>query len=245
MILITSLLLSLVLTTTMVESTVSCGGHFAPSCGDCGPQSYCNGDCSWSHQLQICKGRHGEELLPLTFAVAYDQTFSQQMRGDQEAVRAIQTIIRDANKKMGPESNLRPPVRLQVKGDILKVYKNVWLYDDTQSPRYLTSREPGVPLVIIVGNGGMAGKAVSGDVCNTWTRGYAYIVSSCDLSTRHNLAWCSNTLVHEIGHLIGMDHDVDIGCPDNSGHMSSQHTKWSYCSIRDWQLNHGRGCIQG
>ena len=190
MVLITPLLLSLVLTTTMVESTVSCGGHFAPSCGDCGPQLYCNGDCSWSHQLQICKGRYGEELFPLTFAVAYDQAFSQQMRGDKEALEAIKTIIRDANKKMGLESNLRPPVRLQVKGEVLKFYESVWLHDNTQMPRSLTSKQLGVPLVLITGNGGMAGLADArdwGDICSIWNRGDGWAVSSCDLSTGDNL----------------------------------------------------------
>merc|ERR1711909_164196 len=83
MILIASCVVLLVLTRAVVESSVSCGGHHAPSCGDCGPQHWCNGDCSWSEPQQICKGGYGGELFHATIAVAYDQLFSEQMRGDQ------------------------------------------------------------------------------------------------------------------------------------------------------------------
>jgi len=247
MILIASYLLSLVLTRTVVESSVSCGNHHAPSCGDCGPHYWCNGDCSWSQSLQICRGGYGEELFPLTIAIAYDQAFSDQMKGDQEAMKAINTIISDANMKMGPESNLKPPIRLQVKGDFYKVYENAWRNHNgpPQMPRSLRSKELGVPTVLITGNGGMAGFSLAGDVCSTWNQGSGSAISSCDLSSGYTLAWCSNVLVHEIGHLIGMDHDLDVGCPDHSGHMSSHHIKWSTCSIRDWQLTLGKECLPG
>merc|ERR1711909_214439 len=215
MILIASCVVLLVLTRAVVESSVSCGGHHAPSCGDCGPQHWCNGDCSRSEP--------------------------QQMRGDQEAEKAIRTIINDANRKMGPESNLRPPVKLQVKGGFYKVYENAWRYankpGEAKMPRSLTSkkRELGVPIVLITGKGDMAGLASGADTCSIWNHGSGSVISSCDFSHGHNLAWCSNVLVHEIGHILGMRHDIDIGCPDQSGHMSSQHTKWSTCSNRDWQ----------
>jgi len=257
MILIASYVLLLVLTRAVVESSVSCGGHHAPSCGDCGPQHWCNGDCSWSEPQQICKGGYGGELFHATIAVAYDQLFSEQMRGDQEAEKAIKTIIDDANRKMGPESNLRPPVKLQVKGGYHKVYENAWWKHNGQPdfdkngfpemPRSLTSKEKelGVPIVLITGEGGMNGLARCKScrvphTCSVWNQGSGSAISSCDFSTGNNLAWCSNVLVHEIGHLLGMRHDVQIGCPDKSGHMSSQHTKWSTCSNRDWQLQYGK-----
>jgi len=247
MILIASYVLLLVLTRAVVESSVSCGGHHAPSCGDCGPQHWCNGDCSWSEPQQICKGGYGGELFHATIAVAYDQLFSEQMRGDQEAEKAIRTIIDDANRKMGPESNLRPPVRLHVKGGFDKVYENAWRNHNgpPQMPRSLTSKgeELGVPFVLITGEGGMSGLSSGAGMCSTWKQGRGWSISSCDFSTGDNLAWCSNVLVHEIGHHLGMDHDVDRGCPDHSGHMSSLHTKWSTCSIRDWQLAQGKECL--
>jgi len=247
MILIASYVLLLVLTRAVVESSVSCGGHHAPSCGDCGPQHWCNGDCSWSEPQQICKGGYGGELFHATIAVAYDQLFSEQMRGDQEAEKAIRTIIDDANRKMGPESNLRPPVKLQVKGEFYKVYENAWRNADpnignAKMPRSLTSKkkELGVPIVLITGKGGMAGLASGADTCSIWNHGSGSAISSCDFSNGPDLAWCSNVLVHEIGHLLGMRHDIQIGCPDLSGHMSSQHTKWSTCSNRDWQQQYGK-----
>jgi len=245
MILIASYVLLLVLTRAVVESSVSCGGHHAPSCGDCGPQHWCNGDCSWSEPQQICKGGYGGELFHATIAVAYDQLFSEQMRGDQEAEKAIRTIIDDANRKMGPESNLRPPVKLQVKGEFYKVYEDAWRNADpnvgnAKLPRSLTSKELGVPIVLITGKGGMSGLASGADTCSIWNQGSGWVVSSCDFSTGDNLEGCSNVLVHEIGHLLGMGHDVEIGCPDKSGHMSSLRTKWSTCSIRDWQMVYGK-----
>merc|ERR1712179_625777 len=219
MILIASYVVLLVLTRAVVESSVSCGGHHAPSCGDCGPQHWCNGDCSWSEPQQICKGGYGGELFHATIAVAYDQLLSKQMR---------------------------PPVKLQVKGGFYKVYENAWRYankpGEAKMPRSLTSKkkELGVPIVLITGKGDMAGLASGADTCSIWNHGSGSVISSCDFSHGHNLAWCSNVLVHEIGHLLGMRHDIQIGCPDLSGHMSSQHTKWSTCSNRDWQQQYGK-----
>jgi len=232
--------------------TVSCGRHQAPSCGDCGHRNWCNGDCTWSDSQQICEYRYNNELFPITIAIAYDQTFSEQMKGDKMAVKAIKTIIRDANKKMGPESTLQPPVRLQVKGDIYRVDVDVPLKVSgaiATMPRSLRkeSIRKGVPFVLITGKGGMSGIAFW-NICRSRISKHegAYAVSSCDLSNRHNLAWCSNVLVHEMGHLMGMGHDIDykqMYCPHKSGHMSSQHTKWSPCSNRQWQLTHR--CLQG
>ena len=56
----------------------------------------------------------------------------------------------------------------------------------------LTSGTVGVPLVLImiIGNGEMAGLADArdwGDICSIWNRGDGWAVSSCDLSTGHNL----------------------------------------------------------
>ena len=191
MILIASYVLLLVLTRAVVESSVSCGGHHAPSCGDCGPQHWCNGDCSWSEPQQICKGGYGGELFHATIAVAYDQLFSEQMRGDQEAEKAIRTIIDDANRKMGPESNLRPPVKLQVKGKFYKVYENAWRNaknaNDAKMPRSLTSKELGVPIVLITGKGGMSGLASGADTCSIWNHGSGSAISSCDFSNGPDL----------------------------------------------------------
>ena len=190
MILIASYVLLLVLTQAVVKSSVSCGGHNAPSCGDCGSRDWCNGDCSWSEPQQICKGGYGGELFHATIAVAYDQAFSEQMKGDQEAVKAINTIIHDANRKMGPESNLRPPVRLHVKGGFDKVYENAWRnHGAPQMPRSLTSKgeQLGVPFVLITGEGGMSGLSAGANMCSTWKQGRGWSISSCDFSTGHNL----------------------------------------------------------
>merc|ERR1712166_103882 len=46
-------------------SSVSCGGHTAPSCADC-PQGngadWCNGACTWDHSQGTCKGKKGHNL---------------------------------------------------------------------------------------------------------------------------------------------------------------------------------------
>jgi len=238
-------------------SSVSCGYHDASSCSECGHRNWCNGDCSWSDSLQICEYRHNNELFPITIAIAYDQTFSEQMKGDKMAVKAIKTIVRDANKKMGPESTLQPPVKLQVKGDIYRVDVDVPLKVNggiAHMPRSLrkASIRKGVPFVLITGKGGMSGLAVSvyGHICRSRISKHkgVWAVSSCDFSNGQNLGWCSNVLVHEMGHLMGMVHDVEykeMYCPRYSGHMSSQHTKWSSCSNRQWQITHRRKCLQG
>jgi len=194
---------------------------------------------------RYARGDMGASCSMLQLLLLMTSFFSEQMRGDQEAEKAIRTIIDDANRKMGPESNLRPPVRLHVKGGLDKVYENAWRTHPPQMPRSLTSKgeELGVPFVLITGKGGMSGLSSGAGMCSTWKQGRGWSISSCDFSTGDNLAWCSNVLVHEIGHHLGMDHDVDRGCPDHSGHMSSLHTKWSTCSIRDWQLAQGKECL--
>lgn len=39
-----------------VAQRTSCGGHFAPTCGECGGQSMCNGDCQWCVEACVSKG---------------------------------------------------------------------------------------------------------------------------------------------------------------------------------------------
>jgi len=224
---------------------LGCGGHDAPTCSQCGSSPWmCNGVCEWSYEQQTCFKPccwnpivpDGEDKVTLPVVIGFDQYFSKQHGGNKGAFAAMNKIIMAANKRFG-ESNLKPAVKLVV-NKIYPVKVEVPLDSDggvDDMPKSLRgeSVRRGVPFILITGKGGMSGVAEQkGGFCLT-KRG-AWAVSSCDLS-HGDLEWCTNPLVHEIGHLIGMAHDVDVGCPDGSGHMSSHHHKWSSCSNRQWQ----------
>jgi len=224
-----------------------CGGHAAPTCNECGPTSWwCNGHCEWSVGQQTCVKPccsnpisqnigTGEVTLPLV--IGFDLYFSKQFGGNKGAIAAINKIIMFANKRFG-ESNLKPAVKLVV-NKLYPVNLKVSLTstgDLDTMPDSLRgeSVRKGVPFVLITGKGGMSGKA-SGSFCLTNRVRHTWALSSCHRSAGEDLEWCANPLVHEIGHLIGMAHDVDVGCPNHSGHMSGNHHKWSSCSNRQWQ----------
>jgi len=225
--------------------SMSCGNHNASTCGECGHhRNMCNGDCSWSESQKTCEYRHNNELFTITLGIGYDRTFSEQMKGDKMAVKAIKKIIRDANKKMGPKSNLKPPVRLQVYGDIHQQNMDVPILENGRVtiPESLKSSRMTKPFVLITGKaeGGMARNF--GNICDNIDRGLGRVVSSCNF-LKKDYAYCSNVLVHEIGHLLSLQHDLDVGCPE-LGHMQTHHTKWSSCSNSKWQLAHKRDCLQ-
>lgn len=227
----------------------NCGGHSASTCRDCGSsQNMCNGECGWSFEQQSCQLADGQDLVTLHVVLGYDQYFSNRYGGQEKAT--IEEIVRGANKRFG-ESNLSPGVRLVVK-EIYSVNVEVPLHPSgglRNIPKSLEmeSARKGAPFVLITGKGRMSGVAKQvGYFCHIQQGTWA--VSSCDTSRFFNLViflnqsakcqsyllkdFCANPLVHEIGHLIGMGHDVDVGCPDQSGHMSSNHHKWSSCSNR-------------
>ena len=71
-----------------------------------------------------------------------------------------------------------------------------------------------------------AGLADIGTLCEK-----GYLLSMLHGNDRPNVLGTAEIVTHEMGHNLGMMHDVDVGCSKNSGFMSGAHNhKWSFCS---------------